>query len=139
MSKIRISATEIADEISTRLNRGNDPRGILGWLTGVMGFTWVRDRDPQRLRGAGVNASCTAGPRNLLANWCAAAKRKAVASAPAYRLRRLVASRDLPCWLVIRRDGKPRFFFARMGRWSVGPTYARLTIKIPRTVIAKGE
>ncbi|MFV0409773.1 MAG: hypothetical protein ACK5LJ_08810 [Paracoccus sp. (in: a-proteobacteria)] len=71
-----ITPADVASEIRARLGRGEDPVGILAWLTGVMGFRWARDCEPQQLRGMGIACSCTAGPRNLLANWCAAVGRR---------------------------------------------------------------
>ena len=80
------TTTDVAAEIRARLHSGHDPLGILAWLTGILEFRWSRDCEPQQLRGLGISATCTAGPRNLLANWCAAVDRKSATSARAVHL-----------------------------------------------------
>lgn len=74
MTDPAIAPAAVASEIRARLGRGEDPYGILAWLTGFMGFRW--SQDGEQLRGLGVDRSSNAGARNLLAKWCAAADRR---------------------------------------------------------------
>ncbi len=75
MTGAPITAADVAAEIRVRLGRGEDPIGILAWLTGFMGFRW--SHGCEQLRGMGIECSCNADARNLLAKWCAAADRRA--------------------------------------------------------------